>query len=224
MKKFFLHIVYLLLFTSYLFSQTTYTISGKVFDASTKEPLPFVPLIINGTTIGTQSDFEGNFSIKTNQLGDSLIAIYVGYKRLARPLQKNQTVQIINMPLELEGISLEEVVVKAGENPAHRIIRNAIANKSSNNPDNKLSAYQYEVYNKIEFDLNKIPKEMRESKLLKPVAFVFNNVDSVFSDEKPSLPFFMVENLSEFYYKKNPQRKKEIVKASKITGMENPSI
>ena len=58
MKKFFLHIVYLLLFTSYLFSQTTYTISGKVFDASTKEPLPFVPLIINGTTIGTQSDFE----------------------------------------------------------------------------------------------------------------------------------------------------------------------
>jgi len=224
MKKFFLHIVYLLLFTSYLFSQTTYTISGKVFDASTKEPLPFVPLIINGTTIGTQSDFEGNFSIKTNQLGDSLIAVYVGYKRLARPLQKNQTVQIINMPLELEGISLEEVVVKAGENPAHRIIRNAIANKSSNNPDNKLLAYQYEVYNKIEFDLNKIPKEMRESKLMKPVAFVFNNVDSVFSDEKPSLPFFMVENLSEFYYKKNPPRKKEIVKASKITGMENPSI
>lgn len=224
MKKLFLLTLYLFLFTFYLISQTTYTISGKVFDASTKEPLPFVPLIISGTTIGTQSDFDGNFSIKTNKLGDSLIAVYVGYKRLARPLQKNQSVQIINMPLELEGISLEEVIVKAGENPAHRIIRNAIANKSQNNPDNKLQAYQYEVYNKIEFDLNRIPKELRESKLMKPVAFVFNNVDSVFSDERPSLPFFMVENLSEFYYKKTPLRKKEIIKASKITGMENPSI
>lgn len=223
---FFRNVIILLLcflLSKNIFSQNTYTISGKVFDVSTKEPLPFVPLIISGTNIGTQSDFEGNYIIKTNKLGDSLIAVYVGYKRLARKIQKNVSSQVINMPMELEGISLEEVVVKAGENPAHRIIRNAIANKSRNNPD-KLEAYQYEVYNKIEFDLNKIPKEMRESKLMKPVAFVFKNVDSVYSDEKPSLPFFMVENLSEFYYKKNPPRKKEIVKASKITGVENSSI
>ncbi|GIV28592.1 MAG: membrane protein [Bacteroidia bacterium] len=206
-----------------LFSQQKYTISGKVFDASTKEPLPFVPLIIKGTTIGTQTDFDGNFTLKTDKIGDSLIAVYVGYKRTARPIQKGVFQQVINMPMELEGIALEEVVVKAGENPAHRIIRNAIANRARNNP-NKLEAYQYEVYNKIEFDLNKIPKEMRESKLMKPVAFVFKNVDSVYSDEKPSLPFFMVENISEFYYKKNPTRRKEIVKASKITGVENSSI
>ncbi|GAB4203737.1 MAG: DUF5686 family protein [Bacteroidia bacterium] len=209
--------------SSLLFAQQTYTITGKVYDASTKEPLPFVPLIISNTTIGTQTDFDGNFIIKTNKIGDSLIAVYVGYKRLSRPIQKGIYQQTINMPMELEGVALEEITVKAGENPAHRIIRNAIANKSRNNPD-KLEAYQYEVYNKIEFDLNKIPKEMRESKLMKPVAFVFKNVDSVFSDEKPSLPFFMIENLSEFYYKKNPPRKKEIIKASKITGVENSSI
>lgn len=208
---------------TFIYAQQKYTITGKVFDASSKEPLPFVPLILNGTTIGSQSDFEGNFTIKTDKLSDSIIAVYVGYKRLARPLQKNVQVQTVNMPMELEGISLDEVTVKAGENPAHRIIRNTVANKNRNNP-NKLDAYQYEVYNKVEFDLNKIPKEMRESKLMKPVSFVFKNVDSVFSDEKPSLPFFMVENLSEFYYKKNPPRKKEIVKASKITGIENPSI
>lgn len=216
-------LIIFILYFSLALSQEKYVISGKVFDAASKEPLPFVPLIIKGTTIGTQTDFEGNFTIKTNTIGDSLIAVYVGYKRLSRPIQKGVLNQVINMPMELEGISLEEVTVKAGENPAHRIIRNAIANKSRHNPD-KLEAYQYEVYNKIEFDLNKIPKEMRESKLMKPVAFVFKNVDSVYSDEKPSLPFFMVENLSELYYKKNPTRKKEIVKASKITGVENSSI
>lgn len=204
-------------------AQQKYTLTGKIFDASTKEPLPFVPVIIKNTTIGTQTDFEGNFIIKTDKIGDSLIAVYVGYKRLARPIQKNIFEPIINMPMELEGISLEEITVKAGENPAHRIIRNTVANKIHNNPD-KLEAYQYEVYNKIEFDLNKIPKEMRESKWMKPVSFVFKNIDSVYSDEKPSLPFFMVENLSDFFYKKNPVRKKEIIKASKITGVENTSI
>ncbi len=217
-------LISLFLFVSICYAQEKkYIITGKVFDASTKEPLPFVPLIIKGTTIGTQTDFDGNFTIKTNKVTDSIVAVYVGYKRAARPLQKNTLSQTINIPMELEAVALEEITVKAGENPAHRIIRNTIANKKHNNP-NKLEAYQYEVYNKIEFDLNKIPKEMRESKLMKPVSFVFKNVDSVYSDEKPSLPFFMIENISEFYYKKNPSRKKEIIKASKITGVENSSI
>lgn len=216
-------LIFFVLCNPIITAQKTYTITGKVFEASTKEPLPFVPVIINKTNIGTQTDLEGNFGIKTDIIGDSLVAVYVGYRRTARPIQKNNYNQVINIPMELEGVTLEEITVKAGENPAHRIIRNAIANRPRNDPA-KLEAYQYEVYNKIEFDLNKIPKEMRESKLMKPLAFVFKNVDSTFSDEKPSLPFFIVETLSEFYYKKNPPRKKEIIKASKVTGVENTSI
>jgi len=209
-------------FTSMLKAQT-YTIRGKIFNAETKEPLPFVPVIIKGTTIGAQTDFDGNFVIKTTKMGDSLIATYVGYKRLARKINKTLTDQEINMPLVNEGLALEEVTVKAGENPAHRIIRNVIANKVKNNRD-KLEAYEYETYNKIEFDLTRIPKEMQEKKALKPIRFVFDNVDSTFSGEKPSLPFFMIENISDFYFLKDPKRKREVVRASKITGIENTSI
>jgi hypothetical protein len=200
-----------------------YTIKGKVFNAENKEGLPFVPVIIKGTSIGAQTDFDGNFVIKTSKPGDSLVASYFGYKRFARKINPNLTVQEINMPLTNEGLALEEVTVKAGENPAHRIIRNVIANKEKNNKD-RLDAYEYETYNKIEFDMNRIPKEIRESKVLKPIQFVFNNMDSTFSDEKPSLPFFIIENISDFYYQKNPKRKREIVKASRITGIENTSI
>ncbi|MBL7893720.1 MAG: carboxypeptidase-like regulatory domain-containing protein [Bacteroidia bacterium] len=209
-------------FTSMLKAQT-YTIRGKIFNAETKEPLPFVPVIIKGTTIGAQTDFDGNFVIKTTKMGDSLIATYVGYKRLARKINKTLNDQEINMPLVNEGLALEEVTVKAGENPAHRIIRNVIANKVKNNRD-KLEAYEYETYNKIEFDLTRIPKEMQEKKALKPIRFVFDNVDSTFSGEKPSLPFFMIENISDFYFLKDPKRKREVVRASKITGIENTSI
>ena len=219
-----LYLAYLcvLFFVSTLAFSQTYTISGKVFDAETKEPLPFVPVLIKGTTVGATSDFDGNFSITTSKLGDSLIASYVSYKKLSRPIKRGVT-QVVNMPMVIEGVSLMEVVVKPGENPAHRIIRNVIANKYRNNR-RRLDAYEYEAYNKVEFDLNRIPKEMREKKVFKPIQFVFDNVDSLNSGEKPSLPIFITESLSDFYFRTNPDRKKEVIKASKVTGIENTSV
>lgn len=217
----FYNLFILFLFNFMAYAQE-YTISGKVYDADSKEPLPFVPVIIKGTTVGTSTDFDGNFTIKTTKLGDSLVSTYVGYKRLSRPIKRGEN-QNVNMPMVLEGINLLEVVVKAGENPAHRIIRNVIAHKPFNNK-RKLDAYQYETYNKVEFDLNRIPKEMREKKIFKPIQFVFDNVDSVYSDEKPSLPIFITEAISDIYYRSNPTLKKEVIRANKITGIENTSI
>lgn len=199
-----------------------YTITGKVFDAESKEPLPFVPVLIKGTTVGATTDFDGNYSITTSKLADSIVSSYVSYKKLVRPIKRGEN-QIVNMPMVLEGVNLLEVVVKAGENPAHRIIRNVIANKQYNNK-RKLDAYQYETYNKVEFDLNRIPKEMREKKIFKPIKFVFDNVDSLNSGEKPSLPIFITEAISDIYYRSNPTLKKEVIRASKITGIENTSV
>lgn len=224
MKKRFVFIwimICLLIFSKHGLSQI-YTISGKVFDSETKEPLPFVPILIKGTTIGATTDFDGNYSITTSKIGDSLVVSYVSYKKQTRAIKRGQT-QIVNFPMVLEGVNLLEVVVKAGENPAHRIIRNVIANKQFNNK-RKLDAYQYESYNKVEFDLNRIPKEMREKKVFKPIQFVFDNVDSINSGEKPSLPIFITESLSELYFRSNPNLKKEVIKASKVTGIENTSI
>jgi hypothetical protein len=207
---------------SMTFYAQTYTISGKVFDSESKEPLPFVPVLIKGTTVGGTTDFDGNYSITTSKLGDSIVATYVSYKKLTRAIKRGES-QVVNMPMVLEGVNLLEVVVKAGENPAHRIIRNVIANKEFNNK-RKLDAYQYETYNKVEFDLNRIPKEMRERKLFKPIKFVFDNVDSLNSGEKPSLPIFITEAISEVYFRSNPTLKKEVIKANKITGIENTSV
>lgn len=212
----------LLVFMSMTFCAQTYTISGKVFDSESKEPLPFVPVLIKGTTVGGTTDFDGNYSITTSKLGDSIVATYVSYKKLTRAIKRGES-QVVNMPMVLEGVNLLEVVVKAGENPAHRIIRNVIANKEFNNK-RKLDAYQYETYNKVEFDLNRIPKEMRERKLFKPIKFVFDNVDSLNSGEKPSLPIFITEAISEVYFRSNPTLKKEVIKANKITGIENTSV
>ncbi len=216
------HSFLLLIFISISSFAQNYTISGKVFDAESKEPLPFVPVLIKGTTVGSTTDFDGNYSITTSKMGDSIVSSYVSYKKLTRAIKRGET-QIVNMPMVLEGVNLLEVVVKAGENPAHRIIRNVIANKKFNNK-RKLDAYQYETYNKVEFDLNRIPKEMREKKIFKPIKFVFDNVDSLNSGEKPSLPIFITEAISDMYYRSNPSLKKEVIRASKVTGIENTSV
>lgn len=199
-------------------------ISGKVFDSKTKEPLPFVNVVLKGTTAGATSDFDGNYKITTSLKGDSVVATYVGYQKFAAPV-KHGTTQTINVPMTLfeEGVSLTEVVINPGENPAHKWIKAAIEHKEQNNK-RELSGYQYEAYNKLEFDLNNIPKNLKDKKAFKPVKFIFDNVDSTNSSEKPFLPLFMIETLSEFYYRDSPKLKKEIIKASKITGLENQSI
>lgn len=221
MKRFFAAVIFIFWYGN-IFSQ--YTITGKVFDVETKEPIPFATLLIKGTTTGASTDFDGNFSITTEKLGDSLQVAYIGYNRRSIKIKRGQN-QNLNIPLQAlkEGLSLDEVVVKAGENPAHRIIRAAIAHKKTNNKE-RLDAYQYEVYNKLEFDLNNIPKRLKNTGAFKPIKFVFNNIDSVNSGEKASLPLFMIETISDFYFKSKPKERKEIVRANKISGVQNASI
>jgi hypothetical protein len=204
---------------SFLLSQTIVT--GKVFDADTKEPVAFANVVFKGTSIGTTADLEGNFTLKTDKPVDSLLFAYIGYDKKVVAVKIGQT-QTINMAMTTAGVALQEVVIRPGENPAHKYIKKVIANKYKNDRK-ELSAYSYEAYNKIEFDINNIPKDLKNKKAFKPVKFIFDNVDSTNSNEKPYLPIFMIETLSELYAQK-PGLKKEIIKASKTTGFENPSI
>ena len=130
--------------------------------------------------------------------------------------------QTINIQLSPSNEALKElVVVPSDENPAHPILRKVLRNKDINNRE-KLDHYQYEVYNKIELDLNNINEDFTESKAFKKFDFIFDNIDS--TDDKTYLPIFMSESLSDFYYQKNPKAEKEYVKATKLSGVENESV
>ncbi|MBI2269629.1 MAG: carboxypeptidase-like regulatory domain-containing protein [Bacteroidetes bacterium] len=213
-------VIAILLLTGGAFAQTRVT--GKILDAKTKEPLPFVNVIFKGTKNGATSDFDGNYDISTNAVSDSVVATFVGYKSTTVGIRRNVS-QNITILLEENAINLQVVEVKAGENPAHRILRKVIAHKPKNDRD-LLDAYQYESYNKLEFDLNNINKEFKNRKIMKPIKFIFDNIDSTNRSEKPFLPLFITETLSDYYYRRDPKEKKEVVKASKISGVQNSSI
>ncbi len=197
-------------------------IRGKVTDASTSEPIPFVNVFLVGTTIGTTSDFDGNFYFETRTPADSIAASFVGYKRQAMKIRPNRY-QELAFNLQPDQFQLEEVVVVAGENPADILMRKVLAAKEKNQ-NKDIVSYECEVYNKMQFDANNIDEKLKDKRLLRQFSFVFDYIDTSTVNGKTYLPVFISETLSDVYVKKEPKKKIERIKASQASGVENPTI
>ena len=108
LNKYYLAFMAVILFGS-VYSQNQ--ISGSVMDADNMDRLPGVNVIIDGTSIGTVTDFDGNFVINTNQdIPLTLIVSYVGYS--AQRVDVTSAGQDINVSLSA-GQNLEEIIVSA---------------------------------------------------------------------------------------------------------------
>ena len=102
----------MLLFCGLAFSQTT--ITGSVVDDNS-QPIPGANIIIVGTSTGTVTDFDGNFSLTTNLNPPfKLQGSSVGFETVIEDITSNN--QIINFILN-EGTSLDEVVISASRTP-----------------------------------------------------------------------------------------------------------
>lgn len=197
-------------------------ILGKVINAETGEPVPFANVYFPHKPIGATSSFDGSFAIETKDAGDSLYASFIGYKSQVVKISKG-VFQEITFKLIPENVLLKEVIILPGENPAEVLLRKVIANKENNNKK-EFDAYQYEVYTKIQFDANNITEKLQDRRFLKPFKFIFDYVDTSVVNGKAYLPIFLTETLSDFYYRNDPPGQVEVIKASKISGVENESI
>ncbi len=207
----------LLFSSSGLWAQET-IVQGKITDAASGDPLPFVNVFFKGTSIGTTTDFDGNFMLKSANATDSLIASYVGYKPKSKTVKRGIK-QSINFQLIEELIGLQEVIVYAGENPAFAILRNVVRNKN-NNDKRKLTAYECDTYTKIEVDVDNISEKFREKKIVKKITQVLDSIDRIAGEDgKPILPLFITESTSKIYYRDNPSLKKEKILKTKVSGL-----
>ena len=96
----------ILLFTMHAFAQDK-SVSGIVTSAEDNMSVPGVNVIVQGTTRGTSTDFDGNYSIKVSQ-GETLEYSSLGFKTVYIQIQ-NQTE--INVTLESDIAALDEIVV-----------------------------------------------------------------------------------------------------------------
>ncbi|MCK0132148.1 SusC/RagA family TonB-linked outer membrane protein [Flavobacteriaceae bacterium F08102] len=84
-------------------------ITGKVIDEY-GEPMPGVAIILKGTTIGTTTDFDGNYSINAKS-GDVLVVSFIGYNTQSIPVKNDM---VINIAMTVDLNQLEEVVISTG--------------------------------------------------------------------------------------------------------------
>lgn len=180
-----------------------FSVNGTVMDSVTKQKLAFVNIIINDDgTLGTTTDIDGNFSISSKKDVKSLTFSYVGYQKkhvLAEDLSK----KILLSPISYQ---LQEVVFKAGENPAHRIIDSVVKNRKRNNPE-MLDYYSYTIYDRMVFTVD--TTEVADS--------VFMDFGKLWREND----LMVMETVSEIFHKKSHKNKREI-KANKVSGLKNP--
>lgn len=110
MKKIYKKLLVLLLFLP-ISVLAQGTLEGTVLDSKTNQPLPGVNIVVEGTSLGTQSDFEGRFKLQKIKKGDKVLFTFIGYKNY-EITYSNQTE--LKVELEEESNELKEVVIQVG--------------------------------------------------------------------------------------------------------------
>ncbi|MBV9986706.1 MAG: carboxypeptidase-like regulatory domain-containing protein [Chitinophagaceae bacterium] len=198
-------------------------IRGKVINNFTKETVPFASVYWKKAGFGGVSDSTGSFMLRYSPHAiDTLVVSYVGFADVMRRITRTKdTGQVVMLLDQLK--QAMEVSVKSKFNKGLRWWKAIVANKYRNDPY-QYETYSYELYNKIEIDINNIKRDyFKDKKLFKPFEFILDNIDSV-SESTPFLPVYLTESLSDYYYSNNPAKAREEIKGAKVRGVKNESI
>lgn len=208
----------LLLIPLNLVAQQT-KVSGTVTDAVSGEVIPFAKVQFVDSKIGTITDTSGHYLLETYYATDSIRVSFSGYITQSVAVKKDKE-QAIDIALEMVVSEIEELtVLPPDELPSVTLHKKIIKHKPANDRE-KLTSYEYELYNKIQFDLNNIGDKFKDNGIVKKMDIVLNYLDSV-ENGKNYLPVIFTEGLSDFYFTNNPKRKKEVLKATRVVGIDN---
>ena len=127
----------LFLFAVCSMSAQVNTITGTVLDANAM-PLPGANILVKGTSQGTQTDFDGNFTVEATPQ-DILIVSYVGFKSVELSVGQQTAIEIT---LEEDSAALDEVVVVGYGTQKKSVVTGSIssvkASELENLPNNRI--------------------------------------------------------------------------------------
>jgi Family of unknown function (DUF5686)/CarboxypepD_reg-like domain len=188
---------------SFLLSQT-YILSGKIFGNS--DNLPFATIMVKGTTLGTNSNVNGLYTLKLAAGTYEIVYQYIGFTKKTARVELTSD-KVLNVELIGEGVSLKEVEIKAGEDPANPIIRKAI--KKRKYYLNQLDAYTCKAYIKGLQKIYSLPKNLKS--LMKLMGGQLSDT----ADMKGVV--YLSESESKYHFRKADDEK-EIMYGSKVSG------
>ena len=219
MKNKFLSFVILAILFS-LKSVAQVKISGVVVDEQ-NQSIPFANIVFVGSTIGTVSDENGKFYLEADQSYQQIEVTFLGFEtKIVQVKSSDYNLKIVLT----EGASqLKEVFIYSGKvkkkgNPAIAILEKVWARKRQNGIY-LFDQYQFEKYEKLEFDMNNVDSIFMKKKLFKGMEFIFEEVDTSHITGKSFLPIFINESVYNTYGKNGSSKKlREDLIANKNSG------
>lgn len=140
--------------------------AGKVTGLITDEkgnPLPYASITVKGSTKGTTANSSGRYTIN---LGDGMYTLtcqYVGYGKVEKNIILSADTYTLDFTLAVQELTLGEVIVKKGEDPAYEIIRQTIKKRSYYN--NQVDSFSVDVYIKGLMRSGSLPKKFLGQKI-----------------------------------------------------------
>lgn len=139
-------------------------LKGRVTD-NKGEPLPYATIYVQGTTIGTNASVAGAYELNLAPGLYTVICQYVGYKQTKYNVSITGDETLTHdFKLANDGLEMKEVVVRAtDEDPAYRIIRQAIKQRKFH--QDQVQSFQSNIYLKGQFRTRQMPKKVMGQKI-----------------------------------------------------------
>ena len=184
-------------------------IVGKITDQNNK-PVPFVNILIENTYKGTTSNNDGYYELNiTEPKTYTIVYTFLGYKTVKKKLAIDKFPYTINVTLEEESFSLDEVEINSEENPANAIMRQAIAKRETNLE--KINSYTADFYSRGLIRIKDAPEKI----LGQEVGDLGGGLDSTRSGI-----IYLSETISKIKFL-SPDKLREKITASKVSGDDN---
>lgn len=195
-------------FSSNLLAQGS--IQLTILDSSNNDAVPFAGIVNESKRLVGTSDLDGKAVIRMD-LGGYVIVKSTGYKST----RVNLTSSNIVVKLPPADFILQDVVILPGENPAHRLIWQAVNKRDDNNPQ-KNCKHCYNTYNKLVFTADE-DSLRKEAKKHTEKDTDFQQTFNFFTQQH----LFITESLTEKYFNP-PAKSSEKIIANRVSGFQNP--
>ena len=208
--------------------QTTTAVQGRVRDAETNEPIPFVQIVFEGTTIGTETDMDGKFTISNTQGLTKLQFRMMGYEAQTFKAVQGKTKKRVTVKMVPRGKTLQavEITAKKGNskysrkhNPAVELVKKVIAHKEENRLEH-VDQYHRQVYERLSMSLDDFNPDFEGKRIWRKLNFLEKYIDETEFDATPILCVSMREALAEESYRKDPSLKRRLVKGKRMEGLD----
>lgn len=182
-------------------------VRGKITD-NLGESLPFASIYIQGTSIGTTSNIDGFYDLQLDEGTYQIVFQYIGYESKTEKIVAQKSDLVLDIILLPIANNLQEIVITAGEDPAYRVIRKAIARRKFHLE--QVKEYSCDSYVKGTQHVRNLPK-----------SFMGQSLDMFRQglDSNGTGIIYLSESVSRLHHKNGEF--KEIMSSSKVSGNDN---